>query len=237
MKKILFSCLAIFLAFAVQAQTPQFASYNSAAMTDGTITYQVSIESSDPSAAMLNGSMLTLAFNGNKSKLNAMVMGGMFAGDIILDATGKKGLALLNLMGNKKAIRMSSTEISEAQNATQNFSKAKIQKLKGSKKIAGYNCQKYLIADPERPNDPMIVYVSSEIKPQSAGFLDNMYKELNGFPLGIEIDSKDGKISIMATSVSTKKPSASDFKFTIPQDYEETTMEKLGEEMGAAIGG
>lgn len=238
MKKTLFSILALFLAVGyIGAQSPQFASFDGGKMTDGTITYTVEIESSEPSAAMLNGSTLTLAFNGDKSKLNAFVMGGMFAGDMILDAAGKKGLALLNIMGNKKAIRMTSSEITEAQNITKDISKAKTQKLSGTKKIAGYTCQKLLVANPEQPNDKMIVYVTSAIQPKSGGMLDNMYKEFNGFPLGMEIDSKDGKLKVMASSVSTKRPSASDFKLIIPKDYEETTMDALGSEMGGMMGG
>jgi hypothetical protein len=239
MKKTLFSILAILLTMGFShAQSPQFASYDGGKMTDGTITYTVSVENStEPSAAMLNGSTLTLAFNGDKSKLQAFIMGGMFAGDMILDAAGKKGLALLNIMGTKKAIRMSSTDITSAQSATSEISKAKIQELSGSMKIAGYKCKKLLIADPDKPGDKLIVYVTDAIQPKSGGLLDNMYKEFKGFPLGMEIDSKEGKLKIMASEVSTKRPSASDFKLAIPSDYEETTMEELGQEMGGMMGG
>jgi hypothetical protein len=89
-----------------------------------------------------------------------------------------------------------------------------------------------MVKDPNNPDLQTVVFVCESIKPEAGGLIDNMIKTFKGFPLGVEIKNKDSKITIMASEVSTKIPKKADFKQDIPSDYQETTMEKLREEMG-----
>ena len=81
-----------------------------------------------------------------------------------------------------------------------------------------------------------IVYVCEHIKPESGGYVDGLIKKFNGFPLGFEIIADTDKVKIMASEVSTKLPKKSDFKQVIPDGYEETTVEKLRDELGGNLG-
>jgi len=199
---------------------------------NGSVFYKMTVEGEDPQVKLLNNSTFELAFNGFDTKLNALIMGGLFGGNVIMDASKNQGLALMTIMGQKKAIKMSPEDIKKAQNQTATFDMTRVQALPGTIKIAGQTCKKVLIKDPKNPDTQTIVYICETIKPESAGMIDNMMKNFKGFPMGMEVKSKKSKITLMATEISTKIPKKTDFKQEVPADYEMITLDKLQEEMG-----
>lgn len=205
-------------------------------LKNGVITYVMDVQSTEPMAAALNNSKLQLAFSGSQSKMVGEVMGGVFVGDIILDGTLNQGLALLKITGQKKAIRMTDSDISKAQASTDQMSNQKIHFLDGTQQVAGYTCKKALIKDPSQPGSHLLIYVCEAIQPESGGLIENMMEKLNGFPLGFEIKSPEGTVKLMASEVSKKVLSKSAFSLDIPGEYEETSMEKLMEDMGGMMG-
>jgi hypothetical protein len=202
---------------------------------NGTIFYKLTVESEDPQAKMLNGSTLEFSFSGTDSKMVGLVMGGLVNANLIVDGSANNGLALLSLMGQKKAIRMNADEIKKAQSATANMNGVKITPISGTQKIAGHTCKKVMVTDPNNPEVQTVVFVCESIKPEAGGIVDNMISSFKGFPLGMEVKSNGSKMILMASEVSTKIPKKSDFKQDIPTDYQETTMEQLKDEFGAVI--
>lgn len=236
MKNTFFSTLCLFFCSAfVQAQllpSASSASNKSNLIKNGTVLYKMTVESNDAQAKMLNNSTFEYAFSGQDSKLAALVMGGLFSGNVILDGTASNGLALLSFMGQKKAIKMSAADLNKAQAGTADFSKLKVTPVSGVQKIASHSCKKIMLTDPANPDVQTIVFVCDNIKPESGGIANSMMNKLKGFPLGFEIKNKGSKIIIMASEVSTKIPKKSDFKLQIPEGYETTTVENLMEEFG-----
>lgn len=234
MKKIIILLFVAFSFISLQAQLLPPAKSNTATtlIRNGSVIYKMTVEGEDPQAKLLNNSVFELAFNGFDTKLNALVMGGLFGGNIIMDASKNQGLALMTIMGQKKAVKMNPDDIKKAQNQTASFDMSRVQALPGTVKIAGQTCKKVLIKDPKNPDVQTIVFLCENIKPESAGMIDNMMKNFKGFPMGMEVKSKKSKISLMATEISTKIPKKSDFKQEIPVDYQITTLDKIQEEMG-----
>ena len=234
MKKIIILLFVAFSFISLQAQLLPPAKSNAATtlIRNGSVIYKMTVEGEDPQAKLLNNSVFELAFNGFDTKLNALVMGGLFGGNIIMDASKNQGLALMTIMGQKKAFKMNPDDIKKAQNQTASFDMSRVQALPGTVKIAGQTCKKVLIKDPKNPDVQTIVFLCENIKPESAGMIDNMMKNFKGFPMGMEVKSKKSKISLMATEISTKIPKKSDFKQEIPVDYQITTLDKIQEEMG-----
>jgi len=223
-----------FLQNASNAQLMSVVKSNSSnIIKNGSIAYKVTVEGEDPQAKMLNNSTFEYAFNGADSKLTGLVLGGAFAANVLVDATAKKGLALLTVFGQKKAMKMSPEDILKAQTSTAAIDASKIIPISGTQNVAGHVCRKVMLRDPENPNMQTVVFVCDNIKPDAGGIVDNVIKALKGFPLGMEVKVNGSKISLMASEVSTKIPKKADFKHEIPTDFQETTMEKFREEMGA----
>lgn len=205
-------------------------------LKNGTIYYVMSVEGDDPQAKMLNNSTFEYAFSGKDSKLAGLVMGGLFTGNMIVDGAANNGLALMSVMGQRKAIKMTAADISKAKSSASNMNDVKITPISGTQKVAGYTCKKVMITDPKNPNTQTVVYVCNSIVPESGGMVDEMMKKLNGFPLGFEVKTNGSKVKIMASEVSTKLLKKADFKQVIPEGYEVTTMEKLREQFGGTLG-
>jgi hypothetical protein len=217
MKSLLFYCLllsASILGQQVQAQT----------LSDVHITYQVVAEGGgDMMATALNGSQIELAFKGSKSNVKAALMNNLV--NMNMTAIGEQqGLMLLDMMGQKKAVRLKGSELNAAQPANLNKFTGNIQTLKGSKKIAGYQCKKMSMSTPE---GQLTMFVCEQIQPKANSSFSAIQKQVKGFPLAAELKRKDGSlIKFIATSVNT---SVSDSRFVsdIPSGYQETTLEEL----------
>jgi len=198
MKKSFFFT-AVFLLFATLGNCQLLPSASSATtkpsiIKNGTVYYTMSVEGDDPQAKLLNNSTLEFAFSGKDSKMAGLVMGGLFSGNLIMDGTANNGLALMSVMGQKKAIRMTPADVSKAQTSATNMNNVKITPIAGTQKIAGYLCKKVMITDPKNPEAKTVVYVCNNIAPESGGLMDEMMKKLSGFPLGFEVSSNGSKI-------------------------------------------
>ncbi len=59
-----------------------------------------------------------------------------------------------------------------------------------------------------------------------------MFTGLKGFPMEYTIETEEGKVIYLVTTVQTKKVKLKDVDFMIPTDYEELTEEKAKELFG-----
>ena len=130
--------------------------------------------------------------------------------------------SLINLMGQKIAIKITPDSQAETNNST-------IAYYDETKEIAGYKCFKaiYSIYD-ETQQDTIstTIYYTPEISSKSNG----QFKDLNGLPLEYSIDSQGMHMHLKALSIIKEKCPKS--MFLIPKDYEIMSMEDFQKMMG-----
>lgn len=208
-------------------------------LTDGTITYEMKLDESNPAAAMLAGATMDFVFKGDLVK-TSINMGMMMSMNIIMDNKNEKGIMLMSIpmMSKNIAVEMTAEDLKKAKEEQKtNQSKAKIEYFKKSKKkIAGYKCYKAVATISGMP-DPMILYITEKIKPVGQSQIQSQLPGLTGFPLMYEITTQGMKISFVATEVKTTSPEASDFEMVIPDGFEKMTMDELKEMGMGGMGG
>lgn len=146
----------------------------------------------------------------------------------IFDTKKNQGTLLLDMMGKKTAVEMSSDQMDK-----QRGEKAKeleIQYVDGeTKKIADYNCKKAIIKANEGID--LEVYYTEDL-PSNAS---REFKGLKGFPLQYTIASGPMKMELIAKSV--KQESIDKTLFVIPDGYDKQTFDEFQKSMGAMMGG
>jgi|GEM_PF-1052944 len=196
-------------------------------ISDGYIKYTVSIDSDEPAAAFLSmGTTLELAFKGNKTKGVANVANGTNSVSAIVDHSKKVGLTLMDVLGEKKAMKLTKDDFDKAASELEKVSENPMRWTDDTKTIAGYSCQKVLMKDKES-GASIIVYVTKKINPKGDPLAQNLIRQLKGFPLGIVVRLDGNTVRVMAEKVSSRTPSDGAFSTSVPNGYELTTREKL----------
>lgn len=232
----------LFLLFAVVFALPstQAQLFRSKKMNKGSITYTLNVEESkDPNVAMVNNSTLKLVFLKGDLRATGAVMGGLIMGDLIMNSGDSKGLALIQMMGEKTAMKIPSEDVKKAQKEMTNLDEITTQfkEVKGGEKeIAGYKCRKVFANNPKDPSTKVAIYLTDKIDVSAVSFMGEVSEKLGGFPLGVEVDSPDGKFSMLATEIDKSTPVSSNFDLVIPEGYTEKTSEEL-QQTSPAIGG
>jgi hypothetical protein len=195
---------------------------------DGVITYKISYPDSKFSEAQLNmfPKVMTVSIKGSKARTEMNVGGGTTIE--ILDYVAKTKVALINMMGQKFAIKQTAQEI-EKENAEQ--PKGTVNVTNETKSIAGYNCKKAIVtSDEDGIKSTFEVWFTEELGGKDANFDNPLYKDINGVMLEFLIKTPQITMKLNATSVEKKAVSAKDFE--IPADYTLTTQEELKSKFG-----
>jgi len=195
---------------------------------DGVITYKISYPESKFSEAQLNmfPKVMTVSVKGSKARTEMNVGGGTTVE--ILDYVAKTKVALINMMGQKFAIKQTAQEI-EKENALQ--PKGTVSVTNETKSIAGYNCKKAIVtSDEDGVKSTFEVWFTEELGGKDANFDNPLYKDINGVMLEFLIKTPQITMKLSATSVEKKAVSAKDFE--IPTDYTLTTQEELKSKFG-----
>lgn len=218
MRLLLSIFIIISFAVFVQAQS---------AISDGYISYSISVDSDLPAAAFLSmGSSLEVAFKGEKTKAVAKVAGGTNTVSLVVDHKSQKGLSLMDVLGEKKALKLEKDKLQEARTDMEKAAKNPMRHTDDTKTIAGYVCQKVLMKDKESGAN-IILYITDKITPKGDPFAQYLVGELKGFPLGIIVRHEGTTIRVTAEKVSSRTPSDGAFSLSVPSDYELTTVEGL----------
>jgi len=208
-------------------------------LSDGTVTYEMKLDESNPAAAMLAGATMEFVFKGDLVK-TSINMGMMMSMNIIMDNKSEKGIMLMSIpmMGKNIAVEMTAEDMKKAKEEQKvNQSKATIDYFKKSKKkIAGYKCYKAVATMSGMP-DPITLYITDKIKPAGQSQIQSQIPGLTGFPLMYEITAQGMKISFEATDVTTTSPDDTNFEMVIPDGFEKMTMEELKEMGMGGMGG
>jgi hypothetical protein len=218
MKSNLAFVLLFFISVAVMAAKP----------FDGVITYKISYPDSKYTEAQLNmfPKVMTVSVKGSKARTEMNVGGGTTVE--ILDYASKTKVALINMMGQKYAIKQTQQEI-EKENAGQ--PKGTVNITSETKNIAGYNCKKAIVtSDEDGVKTTFEVWFTEELGGKDANFDNPLYKDINGVLMEFSLKTPQISMRFSATSVEKKAVSAKDFE--IPSDYTLTTQEELKSKFG-----
>ncbi|MFN4234615.1 MAG: DUF4412 domain-containing protein [Bacteroidia bacterium] len=194
---------------------------------EGTIVYSLNFDEAglDPaSASMLQGREMTISIKGDKSRME-MDMGMMKTTTIADNKTGNV-VTLMDIMGQKMALKMTKEEI-EKQRNDGNAKAPTIKYTDETKEIAGYKCKKAIAVTDE--GEELAVFYTDEI-PSNGTSTNNQFKGLNGFPL--EYQASQNGLKMLVTAKSVKLGKVDDSKFKIPSDYKEVTQEELQKMFG-----
>jgi hypothetical protein len=195
---------------------------------EGVITYKITYPDSKFSESQLAmfPKVLTVSVKGSKSRTD-LQMSGMNTVEIT-DYTDKTSVSLINMMGQKYAIKQTTAEI-ESKNAAEG--KTTVELSEETKTIAGYICKKVVVT----VNDDGAIstyegYYTSELGSKLSNFNNPLYKDIDGALLEFSMKNREVSMKFSATSVEKKSLQSKDFE--IPSDYTLTTENELKSKFG-----
>jgi GLPGLI family protein len=195
---------------------------------DGVITYKITYPDSKYSEAQLNmfPKVMTISVKGSKARTEINIGGGPMIG--ILDYATKSKITLINMMGQKYAIKQTAEQIAK-ENAGQ--AKGTVNITNETKNIAGYNCKKAVVTtDDDGVKTTFDVWFTDELGGRDANFDDPVYQDIPGVMMEFIMKTPQINMKMTVTSVDKKAVSAKDFE--IPADYTLTTQEELKSKFG-----
>jgi len=196
----------------------------------GTLTYDVSYSGTNLSAAQKAQLPATSVVTVKDCKTKTEVVVGPVTQAAISDGTAKTELVLIDYMGTKAAIKLSTDDVKEglAKNPmpTVNITKE-------TKVILGFTCKKAILTSKDEngvvTNDT--IYFTEQIGCADVNF-STQFKDIPGTVL--RYTEFDPQINATATYTikEIKKSKISDDTFVIPSDYKEMTKEEFKKTFG-----
>jgi len=190
----------------------------------GVIVYNISYPEGDldPQMAAMMPKTMKMKIKGEKSRTEiSMGMGSTVA---IFDGEANTGVTLMDMMGQKFAMKLSSDDIEKELNDQGDVD---INVTSETKEIAGYTCKKAIVTireDDEKTE--MVVYFTKELGTGGFNYNNNpVFKDVEGVMLEYSINEE--KISMTLSAVSVDKKKVSDSEFEIPEGYKEITESEL----------
>lgn len=192
------------------------------ALTEGLIEYSAEVVDQSHPMAGLAPSSATVKFKDNKFQLEMSTMG--IFNTIFISNPGKKTLSqMVKFMDIKNACIETEADLAQ-QNKDYELN---LEEVKGTKKIAGYNCKKVKASLISNPSETFDVYYTSELGMDSINNI-GPYKQIKGMLMEYRLKKLGLEMSFTATSV--KKEEIEEDAFEVPAFYKIVTrseMEKL----------
>jgi hypothetical protein len=198
---------------------------------EGVITYKIAYPDSKFTEAQLNmfPKLVTISIKGNKSRMEMNTMGSLQVS--IVDYIEKVKIVLIDMMGQKYAIKSSAEDI-EKENAKQ--PKGSVELTNETKVIAGYTCKKAIVTTvDDGVKTTFEVFYTTELGGKGLNFDDPVYKDIDGVLMEFTSPTPQ-KFSMKFTATSVEKKSINSKDFEIPVDYKLTTEEELKSKFGGA---
>jgi GLPGLI family protein len=211
--------------------TVSFAASAQKVIKEGTFIYSTNFELPPDQAAM--AAMLPTEFvvslKGNISKYKMDL--GMFAVENYYDASNQQNLTLTDVPMQGKKIAVLTTKeqtkkIEELQSGEKDF---EVTNTKETKKIAGYNCTKFVIKD-KISGDVTEAWTTTEISAPGTALTSTLPSAITGFPVMFSTNMSGVKNTMTLKSFEEKP--VGDLNFKIPEGYETMTFEALLSQMG-----
>lgn len=161
---------------------------------------------------------MTMYVKGDKVAILQDVMGG--SQRVIADNAANTADILMDMMGQKIHIHMTSEEINEA---AKDAEKPVIAYQDEKLTVAGYSCKKATMVNGDTET---VLYYTKKL----GSITHKDFKDLDGFPLKYETKTQGMSLEMTASEVT--KATISDDEFSIPAGYTTMTMEELTGMMG-----
>ena len=195
---------------------------------EGVISYKITFPDSKFTEAQLGmfPKMVTVSIKGTKSRtdLNSS-MGNQVT---LTDYSDKSKVSLLDIMGQKYAVKTTSEEI-EKENSK--LSDVKVTLTDETRDIAGYKCKKAIVTSEEDGiKSTFEVYYTNELGGKGTNFDNTLYKDIDGVLMEFIMKAPQFSMKFTATAVDKKSIAAKDFE--IPAEYKLTTEEELKSKFG-----
>ena len=197
---------------------------------EGTVTYAVeyNLPADQQSMAEMLPKEFKVAFKGDYSKFKMDM--GMYATSVIFNNASNETLSLTDVpMQNKKiAVKMNkeqSEKMREFQAGEQDFD---VTPTTESKKIAGYNCTKYVLKDKTSGTESE-VWATTDIQIPTNS-LTSAIKGVKGVPVEFNQDARGIKSKMTLKNIS--EDTVSDIDFQVPTGYEVMDFDALMSQMG-----
>lgn len=195
---------------------------------EGVVTFKISYPGSKFTESQLSmfPKILTVTIKGSKSRTE--IATGMGNQTEITDYISKSKIGLINMGGQKFAVKTTSEEI-EKEIAKEPV--PTIEFSEESKMIAGYACKKATITvDDKGTKNTYEVFYTKELGNKLANFDNPLYKDIDGILL--EFSMKTPQFMMKFTATAVEKKNISPKEFEIPADYVLTTQEELKTKFG-----
>lgn len=195
-------------------------------LTEGLIEYNAEVVDQSHPMAGLAPSSATVKFKGNKLQVEMSTMG-IFNTTFISDPAKKTLSQMVKFMDIKNACIQNETDLIQENKGYE----LKLEEVKGTKKIAGYDCKKIKATMVSDPSVTFDVYYTDELGLDS---INNVgpYKDIKGMLMQYRLKKLGLEMCFTATAV--KKEEIKDEDFEVPAFYKivtRTEMEKLFEDI------
>jgi len=199
---------------------------------EGKIVMTIKVSAEDPSMKSMESMMptsSTVYVKGPKSRVEttAPMVGNMV---MLMDTSKKEMTTLMDMMGQKIAMKTSFGDIEKKQDGHGEEMKKtmRFKETNDTKMIIGYLCKKVIMTMEDNGKEIISeIWYSPEI-PNSS----NQMPELKGMPLEYAMETQGFKMSYTVASIDKEK--VADSMFEIPQGYTVKTMEELMQGFGGA---
>jgi len=198
----------------------------------GHILYQIDYDGLGENAAMKSMLPSEMKFILKNNKSRSELKTGMGDQITIFDSDAKTVVNLLDIMGQKVAIKKS---VGEIERERTKYSKLKVSISDEIKNIAGYNCKKALIevdAEDFGGLTTFTVFYTEDLGNMGINYSDPLFNKINGVMLQYEISTRGLLMKFSASEV--KAEDVPENAFAIPSDYKETTQDELKKMFGSS---
>ncbi|MBC7865535.1 MAG: DUF4412 domain-containing protein [Bacteroidia bacterium] len=194
---------------------------NAQKIDEGKVLYEISYPDADiPDEQMAMMPTEAKMFFKNLSSRMEMKMGMGMDNVMIFDNKNKVMTMLMDMMGNKMAVKFTEADIKEkrVKEGKQDY---EVKITDETKEIAGFKCKKAILTGKDGTFD---LYFTDQISFKNGDWASE-YKGIDGFPLQYKISQ--GSLIMQMTAKSVTKEKVEDSMFVVPSDFKPMTTEEL----------
>jgi hypothetical protein len=191
----------------------------------GTIVYNITYPDSkmDAQTMAMMPKTLKIKIKGSMSRTEMSM--GMGSTVIIFDSEAKSGVTLMDMMGQKFAMKMTAEDI---QKEMKDKPETTVVNTTETKEIAGYTCKKAIVKMKENGSETeteLVVFYTEEIASAKMNELNPLYKDIPGTML--EYSMNENGMNMFLTAISVEKEKIADSEFETPEGYKVVTQDEL----------
>lgn len=210
---------------------------------EGIIKYAIEIEGMPEAAQFVNSSVINVYLKEKNSKMDISIMGGMASFQFI---NNMKDQLMTMLMDVPSFYEKTAVDIDENSEVFKELSQGRLKNqapekeievkyFKNKKKrIAKYPCYKAEVSMGSSA-EKLTMYLTEKLRPEAVTQVERSMGEMQGFPLGFEIEVEGMLIRVMAVEVLKQVVDAEAFQ--IPENYTRKSLDEFKDEIQQKMGG